>query len=121
VLYSFPTPKQGYLPNGDLVFDRAGNLHGATTFGGGKGTTCDKFYRGQCGTVFELSPPRTKGGPSGNVFPQSKRLPLCFQYRALLEGEGYYYHLVNLSPETGKANHNECEGVSQRFRYDSSR
>ena len=62
ILYSFPTSKQGYLPNGDLVFDSAGNLYGATTFGGTKGTTCDGFYGGQCGVVFELSPPRTKGG-----------------------------------------------------------
>jgi hypothetical protein len=61
ILYSFPTAKQGYLPNGDLVFDNAGNLYGATTFGGGKGTTCDAFYQ-YCGAVFELSPPRTKGG-----------------------------------------------------------
>jgi uncharacterized repeat protein (TIGR03803 family) len=62
ILYSFPTAKQGYLPNGSLVFDSAGNLYGATTFGGGKGTTCDKFYGGNCGAVFELSPPKTKGG-----------------------------------------------------------
>jgi uncharacterized repeat protein (TIGR03803 family) len=62
VLYSFPTAKQGYLPNGDLVFDSAGNLYGATTFGGTKGTTCDAFYGGQCGVVFELSPPKNKGG-----------------------------------------------------------
>jgi hypothetical protein len=62
ILYSFPTAKQGYLPNGDLVFDSAGNLYGATIFGGGKGTTCDKFYGGQCGVVFKLSPPKQKGG-----------------------------------------------------------
>jgi hypothetical protein len=62
VLYSFPTAKQGYLPNGDLVFDSAGNLYGATTFGGSKGTTCDGFYGGQCGVVFKLNPPKTKGG-----------------------------------------------------------
>jgi hypothetical protein len=62
ILYSFPTAKQGYLPNGDLVFDGAGNLYGATTFGGAKGTTCDTYYGGQCGVVFELSPPKTKGG-----------------------------------------------------------
>jgi hypothetical protein len=62
ILYSFPTTKQGYLPNGELVFDSTGNLYGATSFGGTKGTTCDKFYGGQCGVVFELSPPRTKGG-----------------------------------------------------------
>jgi hypothetical protein len=61
VLYSFPTAKQGYLPNGDLVFDSAGNLYGATDFGGGFGTTCDGFYQ-YCGAVFELSPPTTKGG-----------------------------------------------------------
>jgi uncharacterized repeat protein (TIGR03803 family) len=62
ILYSFPTSKQGYLPNGNLVFDGAGNLYGATTFGGTKGTTCDAFYGGECGVVFELSPPKTKGG-----------------------------------------------------------
>src|SRR5580692_12561561 len=61
VLYSFPTPKQGFLPQGDLIFDRAGNLYGATQFGGGFGTTCDPFYQ-YCGAVFELSPPKTKGG-----------------------------------------------------------
>jgi uncharacterized repeat protein (TIGR03803 family) len=62
ILYSFPTAKQGYVPNGALAFDSAGNLYGATSFGGGKGTTCDGFYGGNCGTVFELSPPKTKGG-----------------------------------------------------------
>jgi uncharacterized repeat protein (TIGR03803 family) len=61
ILYSFPTAKQGYLPNGDLVFDSAGNLYGATQYGGGKGTTCDRFYQ-YCGAVFELSPPKAKGG-----------------------------------------------------------
>ena len=61
ILYSFPTAKQGYVPNGNLVFDGAGNLYGATIFGGGKGATCDAFYQ-YCGAVFKLSPPKTKGG-----------------------------------------------------------
>lgn len=61
ILYSFPTAKQGYFPNGNLVFDGAGNLYGATTYGGGKGTTCDAFYQ-YCGAVFKLSPPKTKSG-----------------------------------------------------------
>jgi uncharacterized repeat protein (TIGR03803 family) len=61
ILYSFPTAKQGYLPNGDLVFDGDGNLYGATSFGGSRGTTCDEFYGGQCGVVFELSPPKKSG------------------------------------------------------------
>ena len=61
VLYNFPSAEQGYVPWGDLVFDTAGNLYGATIFGGGKGTTCDPYYQ-YCGAVFELSPPKTKGG-----------------------------------------------------------
>ncbi|MGA8491566.1 MAG: choice-of-anchor tandem repeat GloVer-containing protein [Terriglobales bacterium] len=61
VLYSFPTSKQGYLPNGNLVFDSAGNLYGSTMFGGGYGTSCDAFYQ-YCGAVFELSPPKKHGG-----------------------------------------------------------
>ena len=61
ILYSFKGGKDGYLPFGDLVFDGAGNLYGATYFGGGKGTTCTPYYQ-YCGTVFKLSPPKTKGG-----------------------------------------------------------
>jgi hypothetical protein len=61
VLYSFPTPKEGYVPAGDLAFDSSGNLYGATFFGGGYGTTCDEFYQ-YCGAIFELSPPLQKGG-----------------------------------------------------------
>ena len=62
ILYSFKGGKDGYLPNGDLAFDGAGNLYGATAFGGGHGTACgDAFYQ-YCGTVFELSPPSAKGG-----------------------------------------------------------
>jgi hypothetical protein len=61
VLYSFQGGKDGYVASGDLVFDEAGNLYGATLFGGGNGTTCDSLYGGQCGTVFKLSPPKTKG------------------------------------------------------------
>jgi hypothetical protein len=62
VLYNFQGGKDGDLPTGPLVFDSAGNLYGATEFGGGKGTTCDEFYGGNCGTVFKLSPPKSKGG-----------------------------------------------------------
>lgn len=61
IIYSFPTAAEGYLPQGDLVFDSQGNLYGATEFGGGYGNTCDEFYP-NCGTVFELSPPEKQGG-----------------------------------------------------------
>jgi hypothetical protein len=62
VLYSLKGGKDGYFPNGDLVFDSGGNLYGATEFGGGHGTNCGDPYFQYCGTVFKLSPPKTKGG-----------------------------------------------------------
>jgi hypothetical protein len=62
ILYSFQGGNDGYFPIGDLVFDKQGNLYGATWFGGGKGNTCNQYYGGNCGTVFELSPPKQKGG-----------------------------------------------------------
>src|SRR5580698_7506950 len=37
VLYSFKGGKDGYLPQGNLTFDSAGNLYGATEYGGGYG------------------------------------------------------------------------------------
>jgi uncharacterized repeat protein (TIGR03803 family) len=61
ILHSFQSGKDGYFPWGDLTFDSAGNLYGATQYGGGKGTTCDSFYQ-FCGTVFQLIPPKTKAG-----------------------------------------------------------
>jgi len=62
ILYSFQGGNDGYFPWGNLVLDKHGNLYGATQFGGGKGTTCNAIYGGQCGTVFELSPPKQQGG-----------------------------------------------------------
>ena len=57
-----PDREARVCPNGDLVLDSVGNLYGATIFGGGKGTTCDEFYGGNCGAVCKLSPPKQKGG-----------------------------------------------------------
>ena len=62
ILYSFQGNKDGQFPQGNLAFDRHGNLYGATQFGGGRGyNNCNKYY-GYCGTIFELSPPKRKGG-----------------------------------------------------------
>jgi hypothetical protein len=61
VLYSFQGGKDGYLPVGDLTFDAAGNLYGATEYGGGYGS-CNSPYYQYCGTIFKLTPPKTKGG-----------------------------------------------------------
>jgi hypothetical protein len=61
VLYSFQGGKDGYLPVGNLTFDKAGNLYGATEYGGGYGS-CNSPYYQYCGTIFKLSPPKAKGG-----------------------------------------------------------
>jgi uncharacterized repeat protein (TIGR03803 family) len=61
VIYSFEGGSDGYVPMGNLIFDAAGNLYGATYYGGGFGV-CDQGIYPYCGTVFELSPPKTKGG-----------------------------------------------------------
>ena len=56
ILYSLQGGKDGDFAWGDLAFDNAGNLYGATQFGGGYGSCDSPFYQ-FCGTVFELSPP----------------------------------------------------------------
>jgi uncharacterized repeat protein (TIGR03803 family) len=61
VLYNFKGDADGQLPIGDLVFDKQGNLYGATQYGGGYGSCNPSFYQ-HCGTVFKLSAPKTKGG-----------------------------------------------------------
>ena len=60
VLYSFQgSPNDGFNVAGGVVFDRQGNLYGATT---GGGTGCLPIGE-ECGLVFELSPPVKQGDP----------------------------------------------------------
>jgi hypothetical protein len=61
VLYNFQGDKDGQFPMGNLLFDGSGNLYGATYYGGGFGSCNDPFFQ-HCGTIFELSPPKKKGG-----------------------------------------------------------
>jgi hypothetical protein len=61
ILHSFQSGKDGYYPWGTLTFDSVGNLYGSTYYGGGYGS-CNSPYYQYCGTVFKLSPPKTKGG-----------------------------------------------------------
>ncbi len=58
---AFRAASDGYVPQGNLTFDSAGNLYGVTLYGGGYGS-CNAPYYQYCGTVFKLSPPKTKGG-----------------------------------------------------------
>jgi uncharacterized repeat protein (TIGR03803 family) len=63
VLHRFQGVPDGANPSGDVIFDQAGNLYGTTQFGGSLDAYC--FTRGECGTVYELSP--SDGGWTENV------------------------------------------------------
>ena len=57
MVYRFQGGNDGYLVSpGSLVFDRAGNIYGTTTQGGGNGCS----YGNGCGTFYQLTP--THGG-----------------------------------------------------------
>jgi uncharacterized repeat protein (TIGR03803 family) len=106
--------KDGYQPNGSLVFDGAGNLYG-TTEAGGTGACEGVTSVVGCGTVFELSPAAGGGwtekilysflsnGRDGNtplsalVFDSDGNL-----YGTTYNGGAYNYGTVfELSPRTG--------------------
>jgi hypothetical protein len=62
-LYVFQgvSKRDGSTPSGGLVIDSAGNLYGVTAYGG----TGNCVLLGSvvsCGTVYEISPPKQKGG-----------------------------------------------------------
>lgn len=52
VIYNFQSGLDGASPSANLIADRSGNLYGTTPSGGADGY----------GTVFELTPPSTRGG-----------------------------------------------------------
>ncbi len=61
ILYAFTGQFNGFFPAGGLIFDSAGNLYGTTEAGGDLDNTLCPDGMG-CGTVFEVSPPKTAGG-----------------------------------------------------------
>jgi len=63
VLHYFGGGRDGWYPYSDLIMDSAGNLYGATMYGGIYTTHC---MGNGCGVVFELSP-RQGGGWSEKV------------------------------------------------------
>ena len=59
VLYSFQGLPDGSVPSGGVVFDKSGNLYGATIDGGAH--DCPGIT--ECGTVHQLKPPVQKAKP----------------------------------------------------------
>ena len=62
ILYSFPTRSKDICQWGAWYSTNLAISTVQLVFGGTKGTTCDGYYGGQCGVVFEISPPKQKGG-----------------------------------------------------------
>lgn len=58
ILYTFAGFSDGADPEGEVVFDKNGNLYGTTNYGGTGGPNC---FGSPCGTVFQLVP--TASGP----------------------------------------------------------
>ena len=63
VIYAFQGKgkNDGQIPSGGLIVDAKGNLYGVTAYGGRGGCLLLGTLVG-CGTVYELSPPKQKGG-----------------------------------------------------------
>ena len=58
IVYAFSGHPDGRTPQGNVVFDSAGNIYG-TTVSGGAFTNCNSGLG--CGTVFRLTPPKNGG------------------------------------------------------------
>ena len=84
VLHFFTGPRDGSWPNlGRLVFDKAGNLYGATILGG-SGNCKFRKMRAGCGTIFELSP-RPRGGWTERII---------YSFKSLADGAAPYSTLT---------------------------
>lgn len=75
VLYRFTGGDDGATPWAGLVFDRAGNLYGATLFGG---EACG------CGVVFKLAPPAGAPSGPGGAWTQS----VLYSFKGVRAGDG---------------------------------
>jgi uncharacterized repeat protein (TIGR03803 family) len=89
VLHAFEGGDDGTFPGGgDVVFDRAGNLYGTTSYGGsGYQPYCQEFG---CGTAYKLS--RSNGGWSKTVIYEFYTGPTATPYGGvILDSSGNLY------------------------------
>jgi hypothetical protein len=107
VLYTFTGEADGGYSYNSLVLDAKGNLYGTTYLGGTPTGGCPG---GTCGTVFELSPPKKKGGK----WKESVLYSFCSQSgctdgaypqdRLILDTHGNLYGTTNVGGLSGGCN-----------------
>lgn len=108
-IHSFSGAPDGANPSRDLIFDKAGNLYGTTSYGGYTAGSCTKLG---CGTVFQLTP--SGSGWAGNVLytftgQSDGATPFCglvFDssgnlYGATIANQGDVGTVFELSPSNG--------------------
>jgi len=106
VLYSFQSVPDGATPVGAVVFDKQGNLYGATRDGGS--SSCPSVQ--QCGTVYRLAPPAKAGDP------WKETVLYIFKGNTTEDGASPYGGLVidatgNLYGTTGYGGTGNCTGA----------
>jgi hypothetical protein len=63
ILHQFNTKGDGVQPFATVIADKSGNLYGTTTGGGSGPAGCAvDIVSAECGTVYQLSPPKVSGG-----------------------------------------------------------
>ncbi|HWY53230.1 MAG TPA: choice-of-anchor tandem repeat GloVer-containing protein [Terriglobales bacterium] len=107
VLYTFTGGADGGYSYNSLVMDANGNLYGTTDLGGTPTGGCPG---GTCGTVFELSPPKQKGGS----WKEKVLYSFCSQSgctdgaypqdRLILDKQGNIYGTTNVGGLSGGCN-----------------
>jgi hypothetical protein len=107
VLYTFTGKTDGGYPYNGLTIDTKGNLYGATYLGGSPTGGCPA---GTCGTIFQLSPPKKKGG----AWKESVLYSFCSQSgctdgaypvdRLLMDKTGALYGTTNVGGLQGGCN-----------------
>jgi uncharacterized repeat protein (TIGR03803 family) len=107
-LYNFQGAPDGSDPYGTMVFDKAGNLYGTTSYGGSGACKLGFGYPG-CGTAFELVP-----GAGGSW---TETLLYTFmggsdgwlpQFGLVLDGSGNLYSTTGLGGVNGACGGNGC-------------
>ena len=93
VLYGFQGGTDGQTPAGGVVFDKAGNLYGATVDGGAD--NCSPMAA--CGTVFQLQPPAEKGEACAEDDAAARQCPID-------KSECAQKFIRTQTPQPGKSN-----------------